>query len=227
MHDDDVPVTPEPWEPEPYWTEEDWEQFMIENERLMDRYEQVWKDNPNRSWDDPLDLYYKVHYDLDLGGGPASPPSSQAPEPPQEPPEAVEPEAPEEDVEGDDFRQIPVYQLAYAFSLAVLDYVKRCDALKPGQDPLVNELGRHGLRIAADIAGGHGLGYEEETLCGNIVKNRWALSHTVEAKRLLRQLAERDGMTAELGELAAQLPPIIKALEERIAELRAKVWWDR
>jgi len=73
MHDDDVPVTPEPWEPEPYWTEEDWERFMMENERLMDRYEQVWKDDPNRRWDDPLDLYYKVHYDLDLGEEPARP----------------------------------------------------------------------------------------------------------------------------------------------------------
>ena len=200
---------------------------MVENERLMARYEQVWKDNPHRSWDDPLDLYYKVHYDLDLGGGPASPPSSQAPEPPQEPAEAAKPEAPEEDAEVDDFRQIPVYQLAYAFSLAVLDYVKRLDALKPGQDPLVNELCRYGLRIAADIAGGHGLGYDEETLCGNIVKNRWALSHTVEAKRLLSQLAERDGMTPELGALEIQLLPIINALEERIASLRVRVWWNR
>jgi len=130
-------------------------------------------------------------------------------------------------VEVDDFRQIPVYQLAYAFSLAVLDYVKRCDALKPGQDPLVNELCRHGLRIAADIAGGHGLGYDEETLCGNIVKNRWALGHAQEAERLLKMLMERDGPDPTSEALLAQLPPIIKALEERITELRAKVWWNR
>ena len=95
MHDDDVPVTPEPWEPEPYWTEEDWERFMMENEHLMDRYEQVWKDHPNRRWDDPLDLYYKVHYDLDLGEEPARPSPPRPPAPSEEPTHAVEPEGPE------------------------------------------------------------------------------------------------------------------------------------
>jgi len=49
MHDDDVTLRPEPEEPERYWTEAEWERFMLENERLMDRYEQVRKDNPHRN----------------------------------------------------------------------------------------------------------------------------------------------------------------------------------
>ena len=53
MHDEDAPVTPEPEGPESYWTEAEWERFMLENERLMDRYEKVWQDNPGKDWKDP------------------------------------------------------------------------------------------------------------------------------------------------------------------------------
>ena len=224
MHDDDTPVTPEPELPESYWMEAQWEQSMLENEKLMDRYEQVCKENPDRRWDDPLDLYHKVHYDLDFG-------EENGPQPPvaQEPTEAgqvFEPEEPIEDAELDDFRQIPAYKIAYEFSLSILDYMKQCGKEKSDQDLLRDELCRHALRIAADIAGGHGLGYDEETLCGNIVKNRWALSHARETQRLLQVLIEHDGPDVGLTALLAQTNPIIQALEERIVQLRAKVWWD-
>lgn len=223
MHDDDAPVTPELEEHEGYWTEARWEQFMLENEKLMARYEQVWKDDPDRKWHDPLDLYYKVHYDLDLG-------AHEAPEPPP-PPEPAENEStpePEEpiDHELDDFRAIPAYQLAYAFSLATFAYLKRFKRKKPGQDSLRDELCRHALRIAADIAGGHGLGYDEDAICGNIVKNRWALDHARESQHLFEALMKRDGAQPELAALLGHLPPIIRAIEERIAELRTKVWWN-
>lgn len=227
MHDDDVPVTPEPWEPEPYWTEDDWERFMVENERLMDRYEQVWKDHPDRRWDDPLDLYYKVHYDLDLGEEPARSSLPRPPVPSEEPTHAVEPAVPGPPDEVDDFRGITAYQLAYAFSLGLLDYLKRFHTRQPGRDLLVEAVCRHGLRIAADIAGGHGLGYDEETLCGNIVKNRWALNHAQEAQQLLIQLAQRESAAPELAALQAQLPPLITALRNRIASLRTKAWWSK
>lgn len=227
MHDDEGPVRPEPEEPEGYWTEAEWERFMLENERLMDRYEKVWRDNPGKDWKDPLDLYYKVHDDLDApdeGGaeeGGASPTSSE----PEEEEGAPAPESTEREL--DDFRQIPVYQVAFEFAHAALDYMKQFEYEQRGQNPLREQFCLHALRIAADIAGGHGMGYDEESLCGNIVKNRWALGHAQEAQRLLTLLIERDGSDASADTLLAQLPSISKALEERIAELRAKVWWDK
>ena len=60
MHDDDQPIEQEPEQPERYWTEAEWERFMLENERLMDRYQKVWEENPGKDWKDPLDLYYKI-----------------------------------------------------------------------------------------------------------------------------------------------------------------------
>ena len=226
MHDDEKPVEPEPEEPESYWTEAQWEQFMLENERLMDRYEKVWRDNPGKDWKDPLDLYYKVHYDLDA-------PEEEAAEEAEQPDAEGEPA----ELEGqtpkplhdafDDVHQIPAYTLAFAFANSALDYMKQFEYEQRGQNPLREQFCLHALRIAADIAGGHGMGYEEDALCGNIVKNRWALSHTQEAQRLLKMLIERDGPDPASETLLAQLPRIIKALEERVAELRAKVWWDR
>lgn len=227
MHDDDVPVTPEPEELENYWTEAQWEQFMWDNEKLMDRYEQVMRGNPDRVWRDPLDLYHKVHYDLDLGEEREPEPSGEpelaevediyASEGPVEPAEA----------ERDDFRQIPAYKLAFEFATAALEYLKRFESEKAGRDPLRDEFCRHALRIAADIAGGHGLGDDEGALCGNIVKNRWALNHAQEARQLLQQILEHEGPHLELTALLRQLPTMITLLQERIAELRAKVWWDR
>ncbi len=221
MHDDERPVTPESEEPESYWTEAQWEQSMLENETLMDRYEQVMRENSERHWGDPLDLYHKVHDDLDLG--------EEKPEPPSESESiaAKPPERAEEPLyEKDDVHEIPAYRLAFDFAMATLDYMKRFEHEQRGQNPLREQCCHHALRIAADIAGGHGMGYEEDALCGNIVKNRWALAHAQEAQRLLRALIERDESAPDLAALLAATSPIIKALEERIAELRAKVWWQ-
>ena len=230
MHDDEKPVEPEPEEPESYWTEAQWEQFMLENERLMDRYEKVWRDNPWKDWKDPLDLYYKVHYDLDASAqedeGEAGQPDVNAEShDPEE--EGDAPSLVPVDSARDDFRQIPAYPLAFAFAHGALDYMKRFEHEQRGQNRLREQFCLHALRIAADIAGGHGMGYEEDSLCGNIVKNRWAMGHAQEAERLLKMLIERNGSDPASETLLAQLPPIIQALEERVAELRAKVWWDR
>ena len=221
MHDDEVPVAPEPEDSEGYWTEAQWEQSMLENERLMDRYEQVMRENPGRTWSDPLDLYHKVHYDLDLGEEKSDPPTEPKPELPPVEPETQEPP----DVK-DDVHEILAYRLAFNFATATLGYLKQFESEEASQDSLRHEFCRHALRIAADIAGGHGMGYEEDVLCGNIVKNRWALAHAREAQRLLRALIERDESAPDLAALLAATSPIIKALEERIAELRAKVWWQ-
>jgi hypothetical protein len=206
MHDDDAPVTPEPVEPERYWTEAEWEQSMLENERLMDKYQKVWEEQ-------------------EVVEGPAQEP--EAAEASGEPKEDDAPLLEPGDREIDDVREIPAYQLALGFAHAALDYMKRFEHEQRGQNPLREQFCLHALRIAADIAGGHGMGYEEDVLCGNIVKNRWALGHAQEAARILKVLMERDGSDPESSALLAKLPPIIKALEERIAELRTKVWWDR
>ncbi len=79
-------------------------------------------------------------------------------------------------------------------------------------------------KIGANLAGGHGLGYDEETLCGNIVKCRWALADCEFCREMLEQLAQRTG-GADYRSLASESSRLSRHIRERVARLRERVWW--
>jgi hypothetical protein len=79
-------------------------------------------------------------------------------------------------------------------------------------------------KVGANLAGGHGLGYDEETLCGNIVKCRWALADCEFCREMLEQLVQRTGREV-YRTLAAQSVRLSEHIRERIARLRVRVWW--
>jgi hypothetical protein len=81
--------------------------------------------------------------------------------------------------------------------------------------------------VAAKIAGGHGMGYEDHSLCGNIVcntKSLAAVNESLEGLAAVRTRGLLDDETAaaliEEGQHVRQL------VESRITELRSQVWWD-
>lgn len=235
MHDDDG--TQEAFdfeEPDAYWSEEEWEKRLRENESLINQYEKVFQENPDRRWDDPADLYFKVHYGLDLGedlkfpedSGEVSKDSQNSVDLPGRKSKSDEEEiATEEAALHDELDQISAYHLAFDFALAVMDYLKIDHGEKGPEDSLKQEFAHHAMRIAADIAGGHGLGYEDETLCGNIVKNRWALQHAREAEHVVRKMLSQHPGSPELLKFLSSLDRIREELTKRIADLRSRVWW--
>lgn len=79
-------------------------------------------------------------------------------------------------------------------------------------------------KIGANLAGGHGLGYDEEFICGNIVKCRWALSDCEFCREMLEQLYEQTG-EATYANLAEDSRRIADVIRERITRLRQRVWW--
>jgi hypothetical protein len=79
-------------------------------------------------------------------------------------------------------------------------------------------------KIGANLAGGHGLGYDEETLCGNIVKCRWALADCEFCREMLEYLARKTGRMIYRS-LAAQSVRLSGQIRERISRLRTRVWW--
>jgi hypothetical protein len=110
----------------------------------------------------------------------------------------------------------PVAQLARRFAVRVFRQGKQ-----PGfEEVLLLSAGK----VGANLAGGHGLGYDEKTLCGNIVKCRWALADCEVCRELLEPLAQRSGDPV-LAELVAESEHLAVAIRERIAMLRARVWW--
>jgi len=79
-------------------------------------------------------------------------------------------------------------------------------------------------KVGANLAGGHGLGYEEETLCGNIVKCRWALADCEFCREMLEHLVQQTGREVYRN-LAAQSLQLSGQIRERVTRLRARVWW--
>jgi hypothetical protein len=80
--------------------------------------------------------------------------------------------------------------------------------------------------IATSIATGHGIGYEDDHICGNIVKCRQGLSHAERSVALIQRLRRGREGEATLDRLLGTALFTRYALEERITKLRARVWWD-
>ena len=237
MFDDDLPEgfsEEEREEDGSYWTEEQWEEQLLENERLKDKYIEVFDEDPEREWDDPTDLYLKVHYGIDLGKDfqeKIRDKEEALDEDVSEQEEDLEEDLDEEAVEleednlHEEMEQIKAYQMAFQFYLNVHGFVKARDA-EQNDDELIQSLCFSAFRTPADIAGGHGLGYEEDTLCGNIVKNKWAHFHVEESLQILNSILERDGESEELKKLICEAKSLRLELEKRIKELRDQVWWS-
>jgi hypothetical protein len=219
-----------------------WVRELHRNEKLMDKYMAVLGDNPDwDKWKNPDDLYNKVHFDID--------PPERAEEDEEkieeEDPKAANPaEEPNRIAESDEFME----ELNEAAENALNDP----DWEDPDEDPEVNEdypgiakqarelacrvfdleevpgnaelLYLSAGKIGANLAGGHGLGYDDEFICGNIVKCRWALSDCEFCREMLDQLHEQTGDTA-YAQLAAECRRIADVISERIARLRQRVWW--
>ena len=102
-----------------------------------------------------------------------------------------------------------------------------CNYLKKSglEESTQKNLAHHAFRIMTDIVAGDGLGYHEEALCGNIVKNRSALKHAQESCLMLKEISVKNPQSTQIKEFIRLNEQIIKELENRIIELRSKVWW--
>ena len=80
--------------------------------------------------------------------------------------------------------------------------------------------------IGAKISSGHAMGYEDEVLCGNIVCNTVAREAAGRCRQALVDLQERQFVPKEkISELLIELEQVEQALDQRIADLRGRVWW--
>jgi hypothetical protein len=77
------------------------------------------------------------------------------------------------------------------------------------------------------LAGGHGMGYDDDALCGNIVCCKRSLAGADQCLRGLRALRDRGVAQPEvIDPLIQEGEQVRKLVEERIAELRSRVWWE-
>ena len=220
-----------------------WERELNRNEKLIDKYMAALGDEPDwDKWQNPEDLYNKVHYDIDPPARPAGTGDNERPETPGELKELSEEEQREaeskdsafidsmnaaDDLEAlnddalenepPDNEDYPVIaRLAREFAVGVLQF----EEIPEDADVLYLSAGK----VGANLAGGHGLGYDDDGICGNIVKCRWALADCEFCREMLGHLHQRSGR-AELGDLQSRAQEVSAAIRDRIARLRARVWW--
>jgi hypothetical protein len=125
---------------------------------------------------------------------------------------------------------IPAYNLAFEVGMRVWDALKPWSELRAEEDDEVGEkVGEAfiGSQIsAAKLAGGHGMGYDERSICGNIVCCKKGLAGAEQTEQALLWLADEGTLPREKVDLL--LPDVKKvqeAIRQRIAELRKRVWW--
>jgi hypothetical protein len=81
--------------------------------------------------------------------------------------------------------------------------------------------------VSAKLAGGHGMGYDEDSLCGNIVCCKRSLEAADNSLRALRELAaRRPELRERIDPLLAEGQEVRQLVDDRIAELRGRVWWE-
>lgn len=78
----------------------------------------------------------------------------------------------------------------------------------------------------AKIAGGHGMGYDDHMIGGNIVNNRRGRDGLIEARDALQELLAMKEVPEDLAKkIQEQLDELIAQMDERIAELRKRITW--
>jgi hypothetical protein len=130
--------------------------------------------------------------------------------------------------ERDELQNLPAYRRSFDWSIRVFEALKpEFGKLGDNLDELLTQTICDAQVVAAKIAGGHGMGYEDESLCGNIVCCKRALEA---AKRSLQSLSElshnHPPLSAPLAPLLQEGQEIERLVEYHIAELRARVWWE-
>jgi tetratricopeptide (TPR) repeat protein len=235
------------WEPdtEKPWNEEQWEKSLLEeNERLMDKYRRVLGENPRR-YKHPLDLYYKVHYDIDpidvcQGRDCEKCEDKESCETYYLENIAGREEGPIGEVdryiweqEGEDDRKqlesIACYQSAQEFDESVGQFLNKFNLDKEQEEikSLLIQLSSQAFKVHANILGGHCFGYDDDVLCANIVKCRWAVKNIDSAIEALGKLAKKlPNYIDELAEFQNKAELVKKDIILWIESLRIKVWWD-
>jgi hypothetical protein len=228
-------------EPEQPWTEAQWEKFLKESEVRSAKFGELLEtlmDHPDR--DAIIDR--EMGWDRDDDQSPAMEWIEEALESQEDDDDdetfvmdaADELDQDDEDDENsepwedNELKKLPYYTRAFDFGLHVHDQLK--PFLTPDeedQDEDFIDALANGFNIAAKLAGAHGMGYEDDMICGNIVCCKRSLEAADECLRALTSLRERGLMPAKAADPLLKEGEEVRGLvEQHISDLRSRVWWQ-
>ena len=211
------------------WTEEQWERFMEKSDARSAKFGELLEtfiDHPNRDEIIAREMGRdRDELDDDDEEGEFDSEGWEIPEAEPTPDDEWEEIRREEEAA---LEAIPAYSRGYEFGLNVHDVLKPYFIPdQEDQDEDLIEAVRGGITIADKIAGAHGMGYEDDVLCGNIVCCKRSLAAANECLQGLQSLRARGAVPAKvLDALIRECKEVRALVEEHIAQLRGQVWWQ-
>ncbi len=144
-------------------------------------------------------------------------------------PEDLEAAAAEQRARKQALQSIPAYTLAMAAARKIHEALRPYMQGESEADDTDGRLAEAYIAChiaSAKVAGGHGMGYDDDVLCGNIVKCRTGCDAAKKCRRSLIDLRDEKVLPdAVVNALLPDIDTAVDALEHRIAELRGRVWW--
>ncbi len=123
-----------------------------------------------------------------------------------------------------DVKKIIAYEKSYNLYIKLSEYFKHRKGVNADED--VIEAISASAVIPAKIAGGHGMGYEKDTLCGNIANCKRSLKNARKCIYMLEIVRAKS--TCPISDINILIDDAIKVEREvlkRIEYLRSRIWW--
>jgi hypothetical protein len=131
-------------------------------------------------------------------------------------------EATERDVE--DVKKITAYKRSYEFCIRLREYFKNNRGIETDEN--AGDAITASSIVPAKIAGGHGMGYEKDSLCGNIANCKRSLKNASKCIYLLELVrASASFPEDEMNVLVGEAIKVEREVTKWIDELRSKIWW--
>lgn len=218
------------------WDEFDWERFLQRADARTAKYQELYETlakHPNRD----LLIAHEMGWEEDLRrcGGERNCPSCAE----RFDCEAYElqrlmadPQSMSEDPDADELiacfeqlRDVPAYCRAQEFATA-LEEKFRAGVPRWADDEEARNAAFHAQMVPAQIAGGHGIGYERDSLCGNIANCKRALRSLEQCMEGMAALCARGMLNASDVEQMRRLATAVdREVTCWIDQLRGRIWW--
>jgi len=192
------------------WDEDDWEEFLSRQDVLTAKYQELFEtlgDHPKR---DEI-IAREMHWNLPEGavgrGGRESAPDGQT-------------------AQDDSLGSVSAYRMAQEYALAFDRLVTARLRDRAVLDEDACSAMQAAIAVPAAIAGGHGIGYERDSLCGNIACCKRALASLEGSLDGLLALRKRGALLpGEADVLLREGRGLAAAIQQRVEDLRHQVWW--
>jgi hypothetical protein len=125
-----------------------------------------------------------------------------------------------------DVKDIIAYKKSYNLYIKLSKYFKNSKGVNADADEDELEAISASSMIPAKIAGGHGMGYEKDTLCGNIANCKRSLKNARKCVYLLEIVrAKSTGSDRGINKLISEAINVEREVLKRIEYLRSRIWW--